>query len=102
LVQTVDSEARLDQWFRDAKFGAFIHFGIPSKLAATFNPDKFDADEWVRVFKNAGMRYVVLTAKHHDGFALFKSSVSTFNIVDASPFNRDIVKDFPKPATAPA
>jgi len=124
LEQTADSEARLDQWFRDAKFGAFIHFGIPSslagmykgkvsdhrygewiyfaeripteeyrELAATFDPEKFDADEWVRVFKDARMRYVVLTSKHHDGFALFESSVSDFNIVDATPFKRDIVKE---------
>ena len=124
LKQTADSEARLDQWFRDAKFGAFIHFGIPSKLAgmykgkvsehrygewiyfaeripttdyrelaATFDPDKFDADEWVRVFKDAGMNYIVVTAKHHDGFALFESSVSSFNIVDGTPFKRDIVRE---------
>jgi len=124
LKQTADSEARLDQWFRDAKFGAFIHFGIPSKLAgmykgnvsehrygewiyfseripttdyrelaATFNPVEFDADEWVKTFKDAGMRYVVITAKHHDGFALFESSVSSFNIVDATPFKRDIIKE---------
>ena len=124
LKQTADSEARLEAWFRDARFGAFIHFGIPSKMAGmykgkvsshrygewiyfseriptneyrqladTFNPDQFDADEWVRVFKDAGMRYVVLTAKHHDGFALYDSSVSDFNIVDATPFGRDIVRE---------
>jgi len=83
----------------DHRYGEWIYFAerIPTedyrKLAATFDPDDFDADEWVRIFKSAGMRYVVLTAKHHDGFALFKSSVSAFNIVDASPFNRDIVKE---------
>jgi alpha-L-fucosidase len=124
LHQTSDSEARLDQWFRDAKFGAFIHFGaysplageykgrgahhrysewiqiaatIPAseyhQLAAQFNPSEFDADEWVQVFRDAGIRYVVITSKHHDGFALFKSLVSPYNIVDATPFKRDIIKE---------
>ena len=124
LKQTPDSEERLNQWFRDAKFGAFIHFGVYSTLegeykgrgsqhrysewiqvsakipaneyhevAAQFNPSEFDAEEWVNVFKNAGMRYVVLTSKHHDGFAMFKSEVSNYNIVDYTPFKRDIVKE---------
>ncbi|MCK5174523.1 MAG: alpha-L-fucosidase, partial [Planctomycetes bacterium] len=124
LKQTPDSEARLDKWYRDAKFGAFIHFGVYSTLqgqykgrgadfhysewiqisakipaeeyhqvAAKFNPAEFDAEEWVKVFKDAGMRYVVITSKHHDGFALFKSSASPYNIVDATPFKRDIIKE---------
>ncbi len=125
LKQTPDSEARLDKWFRDAKFGAFIHFGvyspfageykgrgashhysewlqvaakIPAKeyhqqVAAQFNPAEFDAEEWVQVFKDAGIRYVVITSKHHDGFALFKSFASPYNIVDATPFKRDIIKE---------
>lgn len=121
--QTPDSAARKDKWFRDAKLGAFIHFGVYSQLegdykgradwkysewiqvfakmtkieyhevAAAFNPVEFDADEWVEVFKESGMKYVVLTSKHHDGFALFDSQVSEYNIVDSTPFKRDIVKE---------
>jgi alpha-L-fucosidase len=124
LKQTPDSEARLDKWFRDAKFGAFIHFGASSLLAgqykgrgadhrysewiqvaakipaneyhqvvAQFNPSEFDAEQWVQVFKDAGIRYVVITSKHHDGFALFKSLVSPYNVVDATEFKRDIIKE---------
>jgi alpha-L-fucosidase len=122
LKQTPDSEARLDAWYRDAKFGAFIHFGaysplagqyqgrgtdhrysewiqiaakIPAdeyhRVAARFNPSEFDAEQWVRVFKDAGIQYVVITSKHHDGFALFKSTVSPYNVVDATDFKRDII-----------
>ncbi len=124
LKQTPDSEERLEKWFKDAKFGAFIHFGVYSVLegeyngegsghrysewiqvagkipaaeyyevAAQFNPSEFNADEWAKTFKECGIKYVVLTAKHHDGFALFKSSVSHYNIVDFTPFKRDIVKE---------
>lgn len=124
LEQTADSKARLDKWFRDAKFGAFIHFGVYSSLegeyqgrgsqhrysewiqvsgkipadeyhqvAAKFNPAEFDAEAWVKVFKDSGIRYVVITSKHHDGFALFKSMVSNYNIVDYTPFKRDIIKE---------
>lgn len=124
LKQTPDSEKRLNLWYRDAKFGAFIHFGVYSTLegdykgrgsqhrysewiqfsgkipakeyhevASRFNPSEFDAEAWVKVFKNTGMRYVVITSKHHDGFALFKSLVSSYNIVDATPFKRDIIKE---------
>jgi len=124
LKQTPDSEARLDKWFRDAKFGAFIHFGVYSPLAgqykgrgmdhhyaewiqvaakipsneyhqvaAQFNPTEFNAEEWVEVFRDAGIRYVIITSKHHDGFALFKSNVSSYNIVDATPFKRDVIRE---------
>ena len=124
LEQTADSKARQELWFRDAKFGAFIHFGVYSALggeyegrgsqhrysewiqvsakmtadeyhhvAAKFNPSQFDADEWAKTFKDAGIRYVVITSKHHDGFALFKSMVSDYNIVDYTPFKRDIIKE---------
>ncbi|MDF7826856.1 alpha-L-fucosidase [Pontiellaceae bacterium B12227] len=125
MKQTADSDARLDQWFRDAKYGAFIHFGAYSPLegeykgrgaqhaysewielaakipaveyrrevAAKFNPVDFDADAWVKVFKENGMRYVVITSKHHDGFALYDSAVSDYNIVDHTPFKRDVVKE---------
>ena len=115
-------EARLT-WFRDAKFGLFIHWGlyaIPAgewngravpglgewimnraqipvrdyeRLAARFNPVNFDADQWVQLAQDAGMKYVVITSKHHDGFALFHSKVSSYNVVDATPFKRDVLKE---------
>ncbi|MFC1765054.1 alpha-L-fucosidase [Planctomycetota bacterium] len=124
LKQTPDSIARKEQWFYDAKFGAFIHFGVYSilegaykgnvprpryaewiqvnakmsaeqyhEVAKGFNPAEFDADQWVKVFKDSGMKYVVITSKHHDGFALFDSAVSQYNIVDYTPFKRDIIKE---------
>ncbi|MGJ8654583.1 MAG: alpha-L-fucosidase [Opitutaceae bacterium] len=124
LKQTPDSIARNEKWFYDAKFGAFIHFGVYSVLegaykgkpqgpkyaewiwadakisadeygevAMTFNPVEFDADEWVKIFKDNGMKYVVITSKHHDGFALYDSAVSEFDIIDATPFRRDIIKE---------
>ena len=106
-------------WWRQARFGMFIHWGvyavpagtwegekIPSLgewimrnakvpiteyegLAGQFNPLKFDADEWVALAKRAGMRYLVITAKHHDGFCMFRSESNPYNIVDATPFGRD-------------
>jgi len=99
------------QWWQEARLGMFIHWGLYSipargewvmyneripvreyeKLAHQFNPVRFDASEWVRLAKSAGMKYIVLTAKHHDGFSLFKSDVSAFNAVDGTPFGRDIV-----------
>ncbi len=108
-------------WWREAKFGMFIHWGlyavpagewkgeeywgiaewiqfkarIPvdeyAQLAEKFNPVEFDADAWAQLALDAGMRYLVITAKHHDGFAMFHSKVSDFNIVDATPFDRDPV-----------
>jgi len=124
LKQTPDSIARQKLWFRDAKFGAFIHFGVYSTLegeyegrgngfrysewiqvsakmsadeyhavAKGFNPAGFDADEWAKTFKDSGIKYVVITSKHHDGFALFDSMVSDYNIVDYTPFKRDIIKE---------
>lgn len=62
-------------------------------LAAAFNPVAFDADAWIKEAAHAGMRYFVITAKHHDGFALWPSQASTFNVVDATPFKRDILKE---------
>jgi alpha-L-fucosidase len=115
-------EARL-AWFREAKYGLFIHWGlyaipagewkgtfipgigewimnrakVPVKeyeqLAKQFNPVKFNADAWVQMAQDAGMKYIVITSKHHDGFALFKSKVSPYNVVDATPFKRDILKE---------
>jgi alpha-L-fucosidase len=100
-------------WWRQAKFGMFIHWGIYSipadgewhmrnhkmpfaeysKFAAQFNPVKFNADEWMGLAHDAGMKYVVITTKHHDGFAMFKSEASRYNVVDATPFKRDVVKE---------
>lgn len=100
-------------WYREAKFGMFIHWGlyaIPArgewvmhkekipvaeyaKQAGEFNPVRFDAGQWVRVAKDAGMRYMVITSKHHDGFAMFGSKASAYNIVDATPFKRDPLKE---------
>lgn len=112
----------LQEW-RDARFGMFIHWGlyavpagewkgrqvpgigewimnhakIPVSeyegLASQFNPTKFNADEWVQMAKNAGVKYIVITSKHHDGFAMFKSDASKYNIVDATPFQRDPLKE---------
>ena len=64
-----------------------------SRLAQSFNPTKFNADEWVAIAKAAGMKYMVITAKHHDGFALFDTQVSDFSSVKATPFKRDIIKE---------
>ena len=111
------------EWWTDARFGMFIHWGlyaepagewkgerIPGisewimcnakipvkeyeKLAETFNPVKFNADEWVKLAKFAGMKYIVITSKHHDGFAMYHSLASKYNIVDATPFTRDPLKE---------
>jgi alpha-L-fucosidase len=110
-------------WWRNARFGMFIHWGlyaVPAgswngkqiggigewimntaripvadyqKLTAKFNPVKFDADAWVKVAKEAGMKYIVITSKHHDGFAMFQSKATPYNIYDATPFHRDPLKE---------
>ncbi|MCQ2432342.1 MAG: alpha-L-fucosidase [Clostridia bacterium] len=71
------------------------YFAIPEReyeqLAKAFNPIYFDADEWVKFAKDCGMQYIVVTTKHHDGFALFHSKVDRYNVVDATPFGRDII-----------
>ncbi len=64
-----------------------------SKVVSVFNPVKFDADEWVKLIKAAGMKYVIITAKHHDGFAMYPSAVTKYNIRDATPFNRDPMRE---------
>ena len=73
------------------------YFRIPNaeyaKLAKAFNPVCFNADEWVQIARDAGMKYIVVTSKHHDGFAMFRSHVSPFNIVDATPFGRDPIEE---------
>ncbi len=73
------------------------YFGIPNaeyeKLAGSFNPIYFDAEQWIRLAKDCGMEYFVITAKHHEGFALFDSAVSDFTITKATPFGRDIIAE---------
>jgi alpha-L-fucosidase len=111
------------KWFREAKFGLFIHWGIYSvpagewkgqpiagigewimnrakipvkeyeQLANQFNPTQFNAEAWVQMAQDAGMKYIVITSKHHDGFAMYGSKVSKYNIVDATPFHRDPIKE---------
>jgi alpha-L-fucosidase len=98
--------------FQDAKFGLFIHWGVYSvlgngewifhnrklslqeyeKLPAFFDPEKFDAKAWVALAKAAGMKYITITARHHDGFAMFDSKVSDWNIVQRTPYKRDPLK----------
>lgn len=120
---TDEARERRIAWFREVKFGMFIHWGlyaipagiwkgkeiqglgewimfrarIPVKeyaqLAKQFNPVKFNADEWVQLAKEAGQRYLVITAKHHDGFAIYDSKVTDYDIVDATPFARDPMKE---------
>ena len=114
-----EPDARLD-WWREARFGLFIHWGlyaIPAgewggqthhgewirhtaqipiheydRLVDRFDPVRFDAEEWVRIAKHAGMKYIVITSKHHDGFALFDSAVSDYDVM-ATPFRRDILAE---------
>jgi len=103
-------EAR--RWFQDAKFGMFIHWGVYSvigdgewvmnnkkiavseyeKLGPQFNPSSFNAAEWVGLAKSAGMKYITITSKHHDGFAMFGSKVSDYDIVDRTPYHKDPIR----------
>lgn len=114
-------DARM-QWWRQARFGMFIHWGlyaIPGgdwngrtkglaewimweaqipveeyeKFCQQFNPVKFDATQWVRMAKAAGMKYIVITSKHHDGFGLWDSQVSDYDVMDRTPFKRDILQE---------
>ncbi len=111
-------------WWRDARFGCFMHWGVYAVLAGEwegkpvsgyaehiqrrmridqatyreaavekFNPTKFDADAWAELLERAGMRYLIITSKHHDGFAMFDSDVSDYNVVDATPFGRDPMRE---------
>ena len=119
FAETKDERDARMKWWREARFGMFIHWGVYSVPAGTwkgqqiggigewimntgkipvsdyadfakqFNPTKFNADEWVSIAKNAGMKYIVITSKHHDGFAMFHSKASPYNIYDATPFKRD-------------
>ncbi len=100
------------EWNQDAKFGLFIHWGVYSvlgdgewvmnerhltleeyeKLPAFFNPTEFDPAEWVALVKAAGMKYITITSKHHDGFAMFGTKQSDWNIVDRTPYKKDVLK----------
>jgi alpha-L-fucosidase len=103
-------EAR--RWFQDAKFGLFVHWGVYSvladgewvmnnkkipiseyeKLPERFNPTEFDPAEWVAMVKAAGMKYITITSKHHDGFAMFDSKISDWDIIDRTPYKKDVLK----------
>ena len=119
---TAEQDERME-WWREARFGLFVHWGLHSqaagewkgekipwigewimarakipvkeyeKLAENFNPVKYDAEQWVKLVKQTGMKYIVICAKHHEGFAMFHSKVSKYNIVDATPFDRDPLKE---------
>jgi alpha-L-fucosidase len=110
------------QWWREARFGMFIHWGVYSVPAGTwngrqigsigewimnrgkipvadyqtmakqFNPVKYNPDAWVKMAKDAGMKYIVITSKHHDGFALFETKASKWNVVDATAYGKDLLK----------
>ena len=101
------------QEFADSKFGIFIHWGIYSmfaqgewymtnanidnkeyaKAASAFYPIGFDAKEWVSAIKAAGAKYICFTSRHHDGFSMWDTEQSDYNIVDATPFGRDVIKE---------
>ena len=121
LEESKSDKIKRMQWWDDATFGMFIHWGlyaipageyngkgggaewimethkIPTseyeKYAQQFNPQSFDAKAWVQTAKNAGAKYIVITSKHHDGFSIWDSKVTTYDIMDASPFKRDILKE---------
>jgi alpha-L-fucosidase len=100
------------EWFQDAKFGMFIHWGVYSilgdgewvmnnqridkqtyqKLPSFFNPIDYYPAEWVAMAKAAGMKYITITSKHHDGFAMFDSKLTDWDIVDRTPYKKDVLK----------
>jgi alpha-L-fucosidase len=125
-IQDTETPAQRDarmKWWREARFGMFIHWGLYSipagtwdgkripgigewimnnasipvadykALAPQFNPTGFNAHDIVALAKSAGMKYIVITSKHHDGFAMFDSKANPFNIVDATPFRRDPLQE---------
>jgi len=122
--ESMKSHDQRIQWFRQARFGMFIHWGVYSTLAGEwkgepvqgyaehiqrkckipidtyknqvagqFNPVNFNADEWAKLAKEAGMGYMVITSKHHDGFAMFDSDVTDYNVVKDTPWHHDPMKD---------
>ena len=122
LEESQESFDQRMEWWRDARFGMFIHWGVYAvpagiykekevkgvgewimngaqipikeyeKFAKQFDPVKFDAEEWAKTMKKAGMKYVVITSKHHDGFGLWNSKVSDYDAVDFAPYGKDILK----------
>ena len=100
------------EWFEQARFGTFIHWGIYSllgdgewvmqndhftgpqyeQLAAQFDPVKYDPAQWVTLAKQAGMRYIVVTSRHHDGFSMFATKQNKYNVVDATPYGKDVLR----------
>lgn len=122
-AESPEAFAKRTRWWREAKFGMFIHWGIYAvpadatdlhgrktiaewymsnkqmqvrdyeKFAKQFNPVQFNAREWVRMAKEAGMKYIVITSKHHDGFCMFDTKLTDYNIVKATPFGRDPMKE---------
>jgi len=109
---TINASKAAYEWYRDASFGMFIHWGVYSvegkheweieqrkwkvedyeKLATKFKPTEFDAKEWVSIAKEAGMKYIVITSKHHDGFAMWDTQQSDWNIMDRTSYKKDIIK----------
>jgi len=107
-----DENLKARAWFKDARFGLFIHWGVYSvlgdgewvmnnqnisieeykKLPSFFNPIYFDAEEWVLMAKDAGMKYITITSRHHDGFSMFNSKASDYNIVEKTPYGKDVLK----------
>jgi alpha-L-fucosidase len=110
--QPAPENLKAREWFQDSKFGLFIHWGVYSvlgkgewvmnndqitvaeyeKLPASFNPTEFNAAEWVKMAKDAGMKYITITSKHHDGFGMWGSKQSDWNIVDHTPYRKDVLK----------
>ena len=120
--ETVQQRDARMAWWREARFGLFIHWGVYAVPAGThngeqienigewimhygripvaeyqqyskqFNPVDYDPEAWVRIAKDAGMKYIVITAKHHDGFALFETAASDWNVVEATPYGKDLLK----------
>ncbi len=127
LEESKESFDQRMEWWRDDRFGMFIHWGVYAvpagiynnkevkgdngewimnnaqipvkeyeKFAKQFDPVKFDANEWAKTMKDAGMKYVVITSKHHDGFGLWDSKVSDYDVVDFAPYGKDILKALSK------
>src|SRR3954468_6080405 len=118
------------QWWRDAQFGMFIHWGLYSQLAGRWNgqtttgfgewimndlhipldqyaqvatqsnPTQFNANQWGQIAQSAGMKYIVMTSKHHDGFSMFDTSVNNYNVVDATPWHQDPINQLSTAAHA--
>jgi alpha-L-fucosidase len=110
--QPTPENLKAREWFQQARFGLFIHWGVYSilgdgewvmnvqqipiktyeKIPGFFNPTQFDAKEWVDMVKAAGMKYITITSKHHDGFAMYDSKVSDYDIMDRTPYKKDVLK----------